>query len=101
MLGYYLKCLFQYGLWPVSNIQRYSISWISCVVGESELQTPASVAHVKVAGLLREAVHDVGNRVTGLCLSCVRHGRYTEEDGNCHADLECMPFLGRDRARTG
>ena len=46
--------------------------------------------------LLDKTVGDVESKATGLCLSCVKHGRYTEKDANCHGELECR-FL----AKTG
>ena len=45
---------------------------------------------VKLKSALDIAVGDVDCRVTGLCLSCVKDGRYTEKDGNCHASFECQ-----------
>lgn len=49
--------------------------------------------------LLSKAVHDVDSKVTGLCLSCVRHG-YTEKDGNRPAELECH-CLAKTEHETG
>lgn len=38
--------------------------------------------------LLCEAADKVNSKLTGLCLSCVKHGTSAEKDGNCHACLE-------------
>ena len=38
---------------------------------------------------LKKAVHDVDQKVKGLYLSCVRHGIYSEKNGEDHAKLNC------------
>ena len=48
----------------------------------------AKPLEVDLEKLLSVAVNDVATKVTGLCLSCVKHGTLTEEGDNCYAKLE-------------
>ena len=48
--------------------------------------------------LLEQTVDYLDRKVKGLCHSCVKHGRYTQKEGNCRAELECQ-FSAKDRAR--
>lgn len=98
----YQKCLFRRRLWPISTIQTYSISEVlkafesfpnlgyiptgQRMSGGMDILTSQEV---NLKRRLDKAVSDVDRKVTGLCLSCIRHGRYNEEDGNCHAEFAC------------
>ena len=100
MAGHYLKCLSRYGFWPISNIQTYSISRISFVVEGRGRHEDFSSGQEYMEKVLRTAVHDVDKKVTGLFLSCVRNGMYTEKDGECHSDLNCC-CLSKDSTQQG
>ena len=113
-LGHYIKCLHDRGFWPISKIQICSISEVLFAIDSfSKLDdisaeprtmggTGCSMALLGVNWkmVLKETVDDVNHKVTGLCLSCVNHGRYTKKDGNCHGELECR-FLAKTEHETG
>ena len=50
--------------------------------------------------VLRKAVHDVDEKVTGLFLSCVRYGIYGEEYAENHANSNCC-CLSKDIGLQG
>ena len=118
-MGKYLKCLSRRGLWPISNIDTYSISRVLKELASfpdledledqeyQEYQEYHPAGRRMMAGTghsmrqeenlktqLNEAVDSVDSELRGLCLSCVKYGTSTEKDGNCHAELEC-DFLAK------
>lgn len=46
--------------------------------------------------ILRNAVHNVDKKVTGLFLSCVRGGTSTKKDGEDHTGLSCCCLSKQD-----
>ena len=102
MLGKYIEFLHHRGFWPISKIQISSISEVSFAFESFPKFDYTSAEQGMMGGtgysmsqginlkrLLYLAVGDVNRKVTGLCLSCVKDGRYTEKDGNCQASLKC------------
>ena len=111
LLGKYIKCLYDRGLWPISKIQICSIynaldlfgslAKLDCSAVERQMMGGTgclTCQEVDFKDLLEETLGYLDRKATGLCLSCVKHGRCTEREGNCHAELECQ-FLAKDKAR--
>ena len=106
MSGKYLRWLSRRRLWPTSNIQQHTI----LSVLDAFESFPDLEYYEKVEGLptlkknaksiLSKVAVDVANELKGLCLSCVKHVTSEEEDGNCHAELQC-DRLAKTQQETG
>ena len=57
------------------------------MIARTSYSTPQEVNLNK---LLNKAIESVHGELKGLCISCVKYGTSTGQDGNCRAELECQ-----------
>lgn len=104
-IGHSLQQLFNIGLWPTSNIDQMSTSIVSSKIDEfrNYERSPAAEYYLEgehyigcdslrmdIKQRLLEATKEALEKTKGLCLSCVKRGKVTSEEGNCHAEEEIL-----------
>ena len=91
-IGYYFAQLSKSGLWPITQKLR-TTSFITTSAALSKFKGDwdenvkfnpcCSSPKIVTSRLYKEATKAATEKLKGLCLSCVEHGRFTKENPNC------------------
>ena len=97
-IGYYFAQLSKSGLWPIApqlhktsfvNIRalltRIEGYWDRDVLRSSYGQYCGSPS-IDIRQLTERIAPNAARNLEGLCLNCVKHGKYTREDANCRRE---------------
>ena len=95
-VGNYFAQLSKSGLWPITQ-QFHETSFVKIIAQSSKLKgywdgnvtrgsysQHCSSPNFDVKQLREQFAHNACKNLKGLCLNCVKHGRYTRKDPNCH-----------------
>ena len=83
MAGYLLKELHRLYIWPISTrLNLLNMDYIQTAIAGFHEQENTSFKEKLVTAIARAV-----DAQKGLCLSCVRKGKITSNQGNCHARL--------------
>lgn len=94
-VGFYFAHLSKSGLWPITKkLQKTSFITISAKLSKLKEYWDGNVTRgsysehcsspkIDIKRLTERAAELATERLKGLCLNCVKHGRYTRENPNC------------------
>ena len=98
-IGYYFAQLSKLGLWPITQ-QLHETSFVNIRalltkikgysdrdVSRSSYDQYCSSPSLDVRQLTERIAPNSARNLEGLCLNCVKHGKYTREDANCRREV--------------
>lgn len=108
-LGRFLRQLHHYGLWPLARrFEDTAISDLVDILASFDTESNAmgvgsgcGCIVVNLAGSVRSLAGRPRNKVKGLCLTCVKAGKFSAKAGNCcgantHSDTPAVVQDGEE-----
>ena len=84
--GFFFQELYRLNIWPISTrTESISLDYIQRAVADFKEQDSTSFK-----GNLITVIAKAVDAQKGLCLSCVRKGKSSSHQGNCHARLRYL-----------
>ena len=83
--GYFFHELYRLNIWPISTRREtINLDHIQRAIGRYKEQTDMPIKEYLETVIARAVAAQ-----KGLCLSCMRKGKTSTHQGNCHARLRC------------
>ena len=98
-IGYYFAQLSKYGLWPITQ-QLHKTSFVNITAALTKIKGHydrddvsrgyygynCNSPSIDIRQLTEQIAPNAARNLEGLCLNCVKHGKYTREDANCRRE---------------
>ena len=97
-IGIYLAQVSKYGLWPITQ-QLHKTSFVNITAAFTKIKGyfdrdiwrgsfgyNCSSPSIDIRQLTERTAPNAARNLEGLCLNCVKDGKYTREDANCRRE---------------